>query len=359
MLNIDPDVHMRGAPVVPSVVGSARPQVSAATEVSPSPGGSNSGDPSGSAPPASGSVYPAGLVPGPLQASLITPGAISAARPWSSSIASGKGSIVSSDLPAPWTGGSSTVSVSLYLPPGYDASTTKYPVIYTAPESDTYWNRGMRLRDVLDAMITSGQIPPEIVVFASSFGGPYVDSECADSVDGHEWFDRFLATDLVHWVDATYRTIQTPAARATLGFSQGAYCAAAIVAHHPGVFGSAMVVSGYFVSGLTSGTTPNAWRPFNGNPAAEAAASPMSVIARLPMPVAASLFYVMEADPNNPVYGPQMAQFSNVLHGVGASLAVIPTPLGHSWSAARTIIPVMLTMVAGRMVHLGVFGTGS
>jgi len=91
----------------------------------------------------------------------------------------------------------------------------------------------MRLPGVLDSLITSGAIPPEIVVFVSDFGGPYADSECANSFDGTEWIDRFMATDLVHWVDTSFRTLATPASRATFGFSLGGYCAAALLAHHP------------------------------------------------------------------------------------------------------------------------------
>ena len=68
------------------------------------------------------------------------------------------------------------------------------------------------------------------------------------------------------------------------------------------------------------------------------------------------MFFVMEADPTQGFYGPQMARFAAVLHAAGVPMALIPTPLGHSWTAARTLLPTMLRLVAGRMVTLGVFG---
>jgi hypothetical protein len=37
-------------------------------------------------------------------------------------------------------------------------------------------------------------------------------------------------------------------------------------------------------------------------------------------------------------------------------MALFPTPLGHSWVGARSIVPTMLELVAERMVSLGVFG---
>jgi enterochelin esterase-like enzyme len=303
--------------------------------------------------------YPTDLVAGPLPGSLITPGAVADARPWSSARPSGHGRLYAVYLPAPWTGGfRSRIEIDVYLPPGYKIGSARYPVIYEVPYSAGTWKNGMRLPSVLDALITSGSLPPAIVVFADQFGGPYADSQCANSFDGREWFDRFVATDLVRWVDTHLRTIATSAARATFGFSAGGYCSAAILAHHPDVFGSAIVFSGYFVAGIHSGTTPNAWRPFNNDPAIINAVSPIKVIPRIPPALSARLFYVMEADPTQGFYGPQMANFAAVLQSAGVPMALFPTPLGHTWAGARRIVPTMLELVAGRMVTLGVFGPG-
>ena len=351
MLNFDPDVHMRRDAVgVPGAL-----DLSPGSDASAVPGAS-AGAVAGS-PPSAPSRYPPGLIAGPLPASLVTPGVVSAAHPWSSALPSGHGRVMTMSLPAPWTGGIlSTIAIDIYLPPGYDVGSARYPAIYALPHSIATWDQGMRLPSVLDALITAGSIPPAVVVFANQFGGPYPDSQCADSVDGREWFDRFVATDLVAWVDAHLRTIATSASRATLGFSGGGYCAAALLAHHPDVFGSAMALSGYFVAGIHSGTTPNAWRPFNNDPAVVDAVSPMTVIPRIPAALRAGLFVVMAADPTQGFYGPQMEEFAAVLHGAGVAMAIIPTPLGHSWDAARQLLPTMLELVAGRMATLGVFG---
>jgi len=370
MVNFDPDVHMRqdavGVPGLldpptgsgPSNMPGATPGLAAAGDANPS-AGTGAASPAGSGPtsPAGPPSVPADLVAGPLPASLITPGAVSEARPWSSSLPSGPSRVMSVSLPGPWTGGiRNTISVDVYLPPGYDAGSARYPVFVIAPQSLRTWQQGMRLPSVLDALITGGSLPPAIFVFVDASGGPYPDSECADSFDGREWFDRFVGTDLVAWVDSNLRTIATPASRATLGFSQGGYCSAAFLAHHPDVFGSSIVLSGYFVSGIHSGTTPNAWRPFNDNAAIVDAVSPMTVIPRIPASLRAGLFYVMAADSTQGFYGPQMEKFAAVLDGAGVAMAIFPTPLGHSWDAAQQLLPTMLELVAGRMVTLGVFG---
>lgn len=358
MLNFDPDVHMRQNAVAgPALLDPAAGSGSTGTSPATVAGGTDTSAGGGTGTLTVAPVYPPGLIAGPLPTSLITPGAVATARPWSSTVPTGHGRVTTVGLPAPWVGGSrSTISIDVYLPPGYDAGTARYPVIFVAPQDIATWEQGMRLPSVLDALITSGAIPPAIVVFANQFGGPYPDSQCADSFDGREWFDRFMATDLVHWVDTNLRTIATPVSRATLGFSTGGYCAGAFVAHHPDVFGSAIVLSGYFVAGIHSGTTPNAWRPFNNDPAIVDAVSPMTVIPRIPAALSARLFYVMAADATQGFYGPQMEKFAAVLHAAGVPMAIIPTPLGHSWDAATQLLPTMLELVAGRMATLGVFG---
>jgi enterochelin esterase-like enzyme len=359
MLNYDPDVHMRQDAVgVPALFDpSAGSGAAGSLPGTGAGGGTGASSGGGTGTPVASSTYPASLVAGPLPGSLVTPGAVSSARPWATSLPTGHGRVTSIALPAPWKGGiRSTIGVDVYLPPGYDHGSARYSVIYEAPDSIATWQHGMSLPGVLDSLITSGAIPPEIVVFVSDFGGPYADSECANSFDGTEWIDRFMATDLVHWVDTNLRTIATPASRATFGFSLGGYCAAALFAHHPDVFNSAVVLSGYFVSGIHSGTTPNAWRPFNNDPAIITATSPMTVVQHIPSTLSGHLFVTMTADPTQGFYGPQMAEFAAALNSAGSSVAIIPSTLGHSWDSARQFVPTMLEQLAGRMVTLGVFG---
>jgi hypothetical protein len=81
----------------------------------------------------------------------------------------------------------------------------------------------------------------------------------------------------------------------------------------------------------------------------------MTVIPRIPATRRTGLFFVMASDPEQGLYGPQMKQLAGVLDSARVPMAVIPTALGHSWEAARTLVPTMLELVAGRMVSLGVF----
>jgi hypothetical protein len=313
----------------------------------PSPGPQTSPGPDG---------FPGDLVPGPIQGSLMTAGALGS-DDWGAP-PTGAGRIMSIKLPAPWQGGTSrTADVDIYLPPGYDKGDDHYPVFYEAPATLREWKEGMAFTSAMDKLMTSGKLPPAIVVFASDSGSPYVDSQCADSFDGTQWFSRYMATDVVDWVDSHLRTIPRPEARVTLGFSQGGFCAAALMARHPDVFQTSISMSGYFRAGVRSRTTPTAWRPFNDDPRSIAGFSPIDLIPALPPSFRTDLMAIMEADPNNAFYGVQARKYANALDASDVDMAILLDPRGHSWDAARPDIPAMMRMAAMRMEQLGVFGS--
>ena len=288
---------------------------------------------------------------------LITPGVLSSARPWAAHPPSGTGQVARITLPAPWTGGvATTANVDVYTPPGYGTGSTRYPVLYEAPYGLESWAKGVDIHSMLDGLITSGAIPPMIMVFASTYGGPYVDSECANTFDGREHFDTYMATKLVPYIDSHYPTIANAGARALVGASQGGYCSAALWSHNPTVFGTSIVFSGYFVSGVVSAETQNAARPFGNNAAYEAKQSPIDVVPNIPAAVAARSFVVLSASFTNPFFGPQLASFSSALAAASVPMAIIPAPLGHSWQTQRDQLPTVLQMVAARMQLLGVLG---
>jgi S-formylglutathione hydrolase FrmB len=308
MLNYTPDTHMlAGAPQGPALAGGSGS--------SPSPGSS----------------------------------------PWLAWKPSGSGQVDTAELPAPWVGGQ-TVPITVYLPPGYGASPQRrYPVVYEAVFAFAAMDKAFNAKSEIDALIDDGQTPASIVVFIETSGGPYKDSECANSVDGQEWMASFIAETVPQYVDGHYRTIANKAARTVLGFSQGGYCAAILALDYPAVFGNEVSFSGYFQAGLAAANA-NAWRPFGHSQAVLDQYSPALVAPQLPASTRMGLYFVLDYDPAQQFYGPQAEAFIAVLRSAGIRYAALAAPQKHSWTEVRDGLGPALALVGAREAAEHVFG---
>jgi len=121
------------------------------------------------------------------------------------------------------TGGENPVrSVTIYLPPNYDQTTNRYPVIYYLhgfTGSDSLAIAEDHMDELFDKAIVTGKIRPVIVVIPNEYtlyrGSFYTNS----SLTGN-WAD-FTAKDLVAYVDQHYRTIANKDSRGITGHSMG------------------------------------------------------------------------------------------------------------------------------------------
>lgn len=314
------------------------------------------GQPTASAAPASNSPS-AGPTPNLTQASPTpepTPSPLPNERPWLAWRPSGKGVVWIVNLPAPWRDNSGlTENVDVYTPPGYDShGTRRYPVLYEAPFDYPLWASSVNISVALDTMIDRGTVPAMIVVFINAWRAPIYDTECANSVDGRQWFDTFISQTVVSYVDSHYRTIAAADARAFTGFSQGGYCAAILPLRHPTVFSTAIPISGYFEAGEGDASSK---LPFGGVAAALAAASPMVVASDVPADQRGGLFFIVIAKPTEPFFGPQATGFEQLLAVDGYNYVALDDQLGHGWTEVRQELPAGLEAWAAHLVTEGVF----
>jgi enterochelin esterase-like enzyme len=266
------------------------------------------------------------------------------------------GALAQYELPAPWVGGTSRwANVWVYTPAGYETSNSRYPVLYEVPWGADGWEAAIHVRGLLDALIADGTLWPSVVVFVNQAGGPYRPSECADSWDGREHFDTFVASTVVAWVDAHFRTLRTPLARTLIGFSQGGYCAPTLLFHHPDVFGNAVSFSGYYVAGIWSPETRLAYRPFGGDASLIADDSPLVLAGRLPRAVRRSLFLVLVGTPGEPFFGPQLTSFAAALSAGGYPFVELDSVRGHSWAQVRAMLPSALQALTQHQRQAGLF----
>lgn len=132
----------------------------------------------------------------------------------------------------------------VYLPPGYDDNHRRYPVLvslaaYTnaGPGQVGWRNHGESLPQRLDRLISTGSMPPVIVLFPDCYtslgGNQYVNSSAIGS------YADYLVQELLPALDGGYRTLADPSARAVFGKSSGGFGALHLVMHLPGHFAAA------------------------------------------------------------------------------------------------------------------------
>jgi enterochelin esterase-like enzyme len=139
--------------------------------------------------------------------------------------------------------------VEVYLPPGYaDRGSRRYPVFYLLhgfPGDPDGFIRAVRAGVDEDVLMAKGRVKPMILVMPFGSTGIFTDKEWANGIHPHQGWETLLARDVVHAIDARYRTIASGAGRALGGLSEGGYGALNIGLHHPGEFHVLESWSGY------------------------------------------------------------------------------------------------------------------
>jgi len=134
--------------------------------------------------------------------------------------------------------------VIVFLPPGYGhEKSRRYPVVYALHGffiGAEEWTHEIHVPQTIEGAFAKGSRPMIVVLPDSKtiYGGSMY-SRSATTGD----FERFIAHDLVAYMDAHYRTIPERQSRGLVGHSMGGYGAIRIGMQHPEVFGSLYVMS--------------------------------------------------------------------------------------------------------------------
>ena len=288
----------------------------------------------------------------PSQAPTPTPRITAApgSKPWLAWKPTGSGQVIEVDLPAPWVGGNKS-EIDVYTPPGYKSDSEQtYPVIYEAPTGLSLWGKGTGVLDALDTLIDSGDMPAAIVVFIDSLGPPHGDTECADSVDGQQWFETYISKTVVEFVDTRFKTIRDPAARAIMGMSAGGFCAPMLALRHPDVFRTSISFSGYFWAGAAGSDSALVFGPDGLN-----SHSPAWLAPNLQGYVRYQMYFIVVAADNGDFYGVSAKNFEDTLRTNGYKYYAIPSLYTHGWPQVRYDTPAVLQAWGAQLVLNGVW----
>jgi S-formylglutathione hydrolase len=140
--------------------------------------------------------------------------------------------------------------VFVYLPASYTTNANRrYPVVYLLHGVDVdarQWlhmtTQQFDMRSAMDSLVAGGLVREMIIVMPDAhtrLGGSFY----ANSVAAGNW-DDFIARDLVHFIDAKYRTVARTESRGLAGHSMGGYGALTIGMRHAGtIFGAVYSMS--------------------------------------------------------------------------------------------------------------------
>lgn len=134
----------------------------------------------------------------------------------------------------------SPLPAKLYLPPCYDVDQQEYPVLYLLSEEGFDENRWVDngVAEAAEERIQSGSLSPFIIVM------PQHPERLFNSTDGGPGsYEVEVVEGLVPYIDANYRTIQSPEFRAIGGVSRGGVWAIEISFTNPDLFGGLAAVS--------------------------------------------------------------------------------------------------------------------
>ncbi len=149
--------------------------------------------------------------------------------------------------------------VIVFLPPSYFKDKDRhYPVVYALHGYSIgaeQWTHEIHVPQTIEGAFAQGA-KEMIVVLPDSktaYGGSmYSSSETTGN------FEKFIAHDVVAYIDAHYRTIPERMSRGLAGHSMGGYGASRIGMKYPNVFGSLYIMSPCCLSPRPAGLPPGA-----------------------------------------------------------------------------------------------------
>jgi len=224
--------------------------------------------------------------------------------------------------------------VQVLLPPNWTPHPARpYPVVEILPGfpgTFTTMTGAFGVRTVIENAVAHNKLRAPIVVSVQDHAGR--DSECINSQLG-QWA-TWLAKDVPTWLATHVGATNDPAARTTLGFSMGGYCANMLTVKYPQVFAGSISLSGYTAPAF------QAPQPLQRTPAMMRTYDLAPILFAHPPRVR----MWMQTDPQDLISYPATAHFLARHVQAPASVTVfVSTGVGHNFRVISDFMPPALT----------------
>jgi len=126
------------------------------------------------------------------------------------------------------------VKYCVYLPPDYETSQRRYPVVYLLhgyTDDETGWVQFGEAPRIADQAIAAGEIPPMIIVMPDAGVTWYV-----NDYQGKVKYEDMFVKEFIPYIDKTYRTRAKKEFRGISGLSMGGHGSLLYAMHHPDLF---------------------------------------------------------------------------------------------------------------------------
>ncbi len=220
-----------------------------------------------------------------------------------------------------------TERIFLYLPPGYEKSSARYPVLYLihgggdVPDS---WTNAGNANLILDNLIADRKAKPMIIVMPAGHAAPYAGRAGANNT---ELFDQYLTKEVIPLIESKYRVAAGARTRALAGLSMGGQLTINTGFSHPEMFSALGIFS------------PGIPQNFEGR-FEKVLADPSGLNKQL------GVVWIACGDQDTTVQYPRVQQFAAMLekHGVHRTLRTVEGG-AHTWPVWRLCLSEFAPML--------------
>lgn len=131
-------------------------------------------------------------------------------------------------------GDSAIRKIYVYLPPSYETSNLRYPVVYVMPWGEGQSHSNLAVSETMNELVQSGEAREMILVYPDGSNRLRASLFKTSATVGD--YEAYLTQELVDYIDSIYRTLASRDSRGITGCSNGGEISMRMALRYPDVF---------------------------------------------------------------------------------------------------------------------------